>query len=417
MRFVQNITHGKLFFAASYLAVLAIFCSHFLLSLSLIFLALLSIFRYKPSARRMVLNRSFISSCKGVLKWPYLGLLIIFIIHIISGSNSNNMGEYLRQVQVKLPYLLLPVIFLNHHRFTLPQYYKFYFFFIMIACLMTGGVLINYVLNYEELNMLISRGGAIPTPLNHTKFSVLLATALNAGIIFLMQKWKFFHKRNRTGLILAVVFLFGGLHVLAVRSGLVCFYISFVLVSLMYLLKTRKYLAIIGLVATSFLFPIVAYNTIPSFSKKVGYMRYDYQMWQKNGGQGYNDSERLRSYIIGTELISEHPVFGVGIGDIHDDVNQRYADKFKEGNPRQPHNQFLFIATAFGLLGLLFYLLAYFIPFFWNHAYRDPLLLSFFIILTCFCMIEKPLERSSFIVLHCLLVLFSLRTETVGERS
>lgn len=410
MQILRNVTHGRLFVFISYMLVIAIYCSHFLLSVSLILLALLSILRCQSTPTRLVMNRDFGKAVLGVFKWPFLAFILIYIIHLISWFNSDNTGEYLRHLQVKLPYLALPIIFLNHPVFSRRQYHNFYCFYILVSCVMLGGVLINYVMHFESLTLLISQGGAIPTPLNHTKFSVLLVIALNAGIILAVRNHSEQNKSFKMGLWLAIIFLFIGLHVLAVRSGLACFYISFLVLSVGYLLKRRKYLLIIGMVGCCLLLPYIAYHTIPSFYKKVGYTIYDYSMWKENGGQGYNDSERLRSYEIGVDMVGSNPIFGVGIGDIHDAVKHRYQEKHESGNPRQPHNQFLFSAAAFGMVGLILYVLLYLFPFIWKGAYRDPLLLSFFLILTAFCMIEKPLERSSFIVLHCFLVLYSLRS-------
>ena len=407
---MQNITHGRLFVAASYLMIVSIFCSHFLLSVSLILFALLALFRYKSTPNYLIRNRHFLSASLGIFKWPFLAFGLIYLIHILSGVNSENISEYMRHLQVKLPYLVLPIVFLNHQT---PKrgYHNFYYFFILTSCVMLGGVLIHYILNFEEYTVLIGKGAAIPTPLNHTKFSILLVIALNAAIILARTHWKIYTKRFQIFLGLAIVFLFLGLHVLAVRSGLASFYFSFVVLAIGYSLKRGKYLLLLGMIVACMLLPYAAYHTIPSFKKKVAYTVYDYKMWKENGGQGYNDAERLRSYAIGLELCKKSPLLGVGIGDIHDDVKRLYQQKYTKGNPRQPHNQFLFAATAFGVLGLIIYLGAYFIPFFWNGAYKDPLLLSFFLVLTAFCMIEKPLERSSFIALHCFLVLYSLRTK------
>lgn len=405
MRLLQNITHGRLFIGTCYLAIVSLFFSHFLLSLSLIFFVLLTIVRYSSSGKRTRLNTGFGHATKGILKNPYFAFALIFILHLISGMNSENIPEYLRQIQVKAPYLILPIVFLNHHGFTKRQYHRIYHFLILVGCLMTAGVIIHYFIHFEELTLLIGKGGALPTPIHHTKFSVLIAIALNAAII-LRIKYRDLHSAiEKKWLTTAILFLLIAIHVLAVRSGLVCFYLGFFIMGIGYLALQRKYIALLALVISSILLPIAAYYTVPSFYKKVGYTLYDLKMYKEGGGQGYNDSERIRSYEVGISLLKRNSIFGVGIGDMEDEVKRVYKEKYDIGNPRQPHNQFLFAAAAFGHLGLLIYVVAYFLTFFWRKAYRDPLLISFFIILIAFCMIEKPLERSSFIVLHCLLVL------------
>lgn len=410
----MNLTHGKLFMGASYLAIAAIFFSHFLLSVSIVAMFILAVIRFNANKAAFSINTHFATSSQGILKWPYLAIALIFVLYVISGLNSSNIGEYLRHVQVKFPYLILPLAFLNHHTFSRKQYHSFYYVFIMISCIAMAGVLGNYIMDYDAIHTQISKGGAIPTPLNHTKFSVLVAIALNAAIILRVTASDMLSQLAMMSLNVAIIFLGIGLHILAVRSGLFCFYISFFIIALGYLIQQRRFLLIVGLVACSMLIPFIAYHTVPSFNKKVGYTVYDYTMLKKSGGQGYNDSERVRSFHVGMDLFKHHPWFGVGIGDVAEAVNQRYAEIYKEGKAREPHNQFLFAATAFGHVGLLGYVICYFLPFLYKKSWRDPLLLSFFIMLTCFCMIEKPLERSSFIVLHCLLVLYSIRSKSTA---
>lgn len=412
----SHITHGRLFECAGYLLLFALFFSHFLLSLSLIIMGILSIWRYDAASTRLRLNRSFWRASSGIWTIPILGFILIFLLNVLSIYNTEDLGSYMDNLRVKLPYLALPIIFLNH---TISQklYFRFYSFFFWISCLFMAGVMLHYALDYTAITESIRKGQAIPTPINHTKFSILIAIALNAQIILWLQK----RSERRLGANwiqgLLMLFLFVSLHVLAVRSGIICFYAAFIITTLIYLVRQRSYYAIIGLGCLVAIGPYLGYTYVPSLQNKVNYTVYDLDMYRQGKGNFYSDSERIKSFVVGSEVWKQNPILGVGIGDVKAECVAIYNQKYQKSKRLVPHNQYLYTGVAFGILGFLIFIGSYGLPLFWNRGYQDPLLLSFFIILSLFCLVERPIERSNFIALHCFFVLCAIRCTAQSDQS
>ena len=138
------------------------------------------------------------------------------------------------------------------------------------------------------------------------------------------------------------------------------------------------------------------YKTVPSLKSKIDYTIYSlkiYSSGHEDVGM-YSDSRRLISYEAAINIIKGHPVLGVGIGDVQDEMKAFYASNHPEmeGIYVHPHNQYLFTATAIGILGAIFL-------FFFNIALiikhfnqRNWLLVAFNLILITSFLVEDTLE-------------------------
>ena len=91
---------------------------------------------------------------------------------------------------------------------------------------------------------------------------------------------------------------------------------------------------------------------------------WEYTKFKKGENpSGHSISMRLEFWKTGVYIFNEHPLFGVGTGDIQDSYNHMYEktnSKLETVWRLRCHNQYLAITVAFGLFGLtvfLFYLL------------------------------------------------------------
>lgn len=68
---------------------------------------------------------------------------------------------------------------------------------------------------------------------------------------------------------------------------------------------------------------------------------------------------------MGMEIGNEHPIVGVGAGNLRQEVKARYAAQYPEMEQiRMPHNQLISVYAGTGLVGLSVFLFAFFYPFF-----------------------------------------------------
>jgi len=150
-------------------------------------------------------------------------------------------------------------------------------------------------------------------------------------------------------LLTAILFL--AIHILSVKTGIICLYAALLILTLKHIYTTSKVKLGIAVLAGLILLPVVAYKTVPSFNRKVHYTMYDLQMYGEGQGGNYGDSGRITSLEVAFDIFKKSPVFGVGAGNLKDIVAYEFATNHPQyAKPLMPHNQFLFVLAGSGLL-------------------------------------------------------------------
>ena len=140
--------------------------------------------------------------------------------------------------------------------------------------------------------------------------------AVFTGVFLLMETGKSFKKAHKALLLILAISQLVYLHVLAVRTGLICFYVG-VFISLIWLVsqhKRKSYLLIFF-----FLLPITFYFILPTFRNKIHYLKYDLSFVRQHVYQPGSSDDRFASIKAGWILVKQSPVVGVGFGDIKND--------------------------------------------------------------------------------------------------
>ena len=79
----------------------------------------------------------------------------------------------------------------------------------------------------------------------------------------------------------------------------------------------------------------------------------------------YGDISRLMSYNLATDLIKQHPLTGVGTGDMLSAMDSSYARRYPQVPPAArllPHNQFLLVGLGCGIPAMLLFAFWVFMP-------------------------------------------------------
>ncbi len=132
---------------------------------------------------------------------------------------------------------------------------------------------------------------------------------------------------------------------------------------------------------------------------------------------GYSPNEKsvVQRYLYldaGWKIFREHPLFGVGNGDVnaafktfYESCNSPLKDKWR----RRAHNQFLTFLISFGIPGLIICLVSLVAPLFLAHRQRSFLAAGFLILMMLSMLNEDTLETSvgaSFMAFFYALFLF-----------
>lgn len=113
---------------------------------------------------------------------------------------------------------------------------------------------------------------------------------------------------------------------------------------------------------------------------------------------GHTLTMRLEFWKTAVYIIQQHPVFGVGTGDIQDSFNEAYIETHTKLNKSwwlRCHNQYLAITVAFGFVGLLFFLFYLCYPAIALRKQLHPLYWAFFFIALLSFLTEDTLETQS----------------------
>ncbi len=142
---------------------------------------------------------------------------------------------------------------------------------------------------------------------------------------------------------------------------------------------------------------IANYNYIenPGFKTRIMKVMIAYRNYKRSGdANGSSVFQRVEYIKASLGIIKGNPVFGVGTGII-----KPFADYYEETNSKlrpeyrlRSHNQYLAIAVAFGIVGLLWFLFSMFYPLYADKRNRNYLYMVFLFIIMLSMFTDDTLE-------------------------
>ena len=360
-----------------------------------------------------VINRQLPQLWQQFISHPALLLITgIFLVYALSGLYSENTTYLFRRLRSSLPLLLLPFAILSLPKFSKQAYYSLLYLFFLLTLGTCIAVAFNYWADYANINALYKKGQVMPTPMRHIRFSLTVALAIAAGFYLAAKRFQWKHTAERYLFIGGGIFMITFLHLLAVRSGLLALYLmaGYAIARLIFLRRQFILGAAILLVSAGAIY--LAFQSIPTLQNKVNYTHYTLHLLFNGGDvQELSDSQRLGSIRAGLSIAEGNPLIGEGLGDIKDAVEAYYTAQMPGLSGRQllPHNQYIFVLAATGLLGLLYFIMATLYTLVYKRGYRDPFWAAFHLIMLSSFMVEHTLETQFGLTLYLLFVLMGIR--------
>lgn len=246
---------------------------------------------------------------------------MILLPVIVSGFWSDDTTLWWNSVSVKLP-LITMMLGLSAVLITVKRWRQLSYLYIIVitaGCTWSFG---QYIGNTIAIEAAYLKAKVLPTlaDADYIRFSWMVVIAILLGIKSLETET---NKPIRTVLVILLVLLILYLHLLASKTGLLCLYAG-ILIYLTYILfiekKWKKGLAIIAVFSV---IALLAYNTMPTLRNRVQYVVYDFSNYSRgNLLPGYNDAARWLSVRAGYSITQQHPLTGVGFGDMLTEVNR-----------------------------------------------------------------------------------------------
>ncbi|MFM7006900.1 MAG: O-antigen ligase family protein [Flavobacteriales bacterium] len=137
-----------------------------------------------------------------------------------------------------------------------------------------------------------------------------------------------------------------------------------------------------------------------------------YQLHHSNNPNDHSLLERIEYWRNATSLLSDHWLLGVGVGDLKDQMQQRYEERASQLRPDRrlrPHNYYLTTWLNLGILGLVLFLLlvGLFIKQQLRYGQLQGLLIG--ISLACTLFIEDGLETQMGLTIFAFFMAFYSR--------
>lgn len=342
---------------------------------------------------------------------------VIYLLLFISGFWSSDTDQWLNLLKTNVPYLVVPfALSLNS------DYLYFHRRMILRHFIWAGLTLTIYLLTYlllqpENILSSIRQGGSFPVPVHHVRTSLFLAIAALLG----WNEWadQPVNSRDFGMYSVIIIVLIMGLHILAVRTGLLLFYGGTIL---LFLLDRRLWgrKIFIGISAMSGL-AILSFLLIPTVGEKWNYLWEDIQNYGGTSWWYYSDAVRWRSNLMGWQIISTAPWWGVGMGDVLYEMELRFYESDQLRIRQYPHNQWITVMTGCGLIGLLFLNLALGGLFMKIKKLHKPIFMVLFVVFIGSCLVENTLFTSlgciAFTVLFGLVIdIDAPQSESVFDR-
>src|SRR5688572_16745767 len=355
---LQNEWRGPIIFSLLITMLVSVFFSRALLSVSMICFVAYSFFHtgYKEQIR------NFFAS---PLLW---GMSLLFLLPLVSGLWSEDKTAWMGIMRIKLPLFMLPLAFAASFGLPARAWEWIAFIFIGLVCAGAGWSLYNYLMDINEMNEGYLRAKSIITPLDndHVRFSWLVTVAI------LLAGWLWISGKKYSGFSIAVfTVVIAGLiiflHILAARTGLFSFYLAVGMVLLWLLVKKKKILQGILIIVVLVCLPLTAYFILPTFHNRVQYILYDIDHLTSSGYlPGSNDGVRMISMKAGWEILNQHPIAGVGFGDVYHVTQSWYSIHYsamQETDRIYPSSEWMIYGAGCGWLGLLMFTGVMLIPF------------------------------------------------------
>jgi len=233
---------------------------------------------------------------------------------------------------------------------------KYYIYSFLVAIAITE--VVSYLIWFEFIPPFKNATVSNPTPfMSHISYNPILAFAIYLVLheIFFNIKLKkieiFFYSFFSISMSINM-FITGG------RAGQVMFFAVLAILTFQYFGKQKFKAIVVILIVSSTIF-LTAYQTSNMFLVRVNNAISDIQNYesQKNTSLGHRISFAINSW----EVITNHPILGVGTGDFpleYKKVNIKNTPELPNGT--NPHNMYILILMQLGVVGLISFLLIFY---------------------------------------------------------
>jgi O-antigen ligase len=335
-------------------------------------------------------------------KLSFASLYLIYLIGLLYTTNFNGLEGGLFDVQVKLSIVVFPLIFSTLPPGTLKKISRTSLSRFYLAGCLTAMMICFVLALIKHLNTGSKHEfyyTFISIFLHPSYFSMYLNLAIVITLYYIFLDKSKSLKINSALLILFLLALVIFNILLSSKAGFIGMILIFSLFLIYMVFWKKMFLisTIFGVAAfiTIYFFSIILpYNTMRMNTVKVVVKAEP----PTEPTEGESSMERLIVWQSGWEIIKKNFVFGIGTGDVRNELVKKYREKgytYAMDLRLNAHSQFIETFIALGLFGLIVLLLNIFIPMFFAFKNQDHIYFFFLILIAFNFLFESMLQTQA----------------------
>lgn len=334
---------------------------------------------------------------------PILALPLFYLLHLVGMSYSSNIDYGLFDLEIKFSMLIIPIILLlriNVHKGSEKQY----FLFLISGCTISMFVNISqaiaaYLIDGNSSHFFY----AALSPDIHPSY---LAFYIGIGLLAILNYRNTLLSLNKNTSLLILIPIFIALTtylmMLSSKAGIISFALALAVYASIRLAQKMKLRNAVVLGIGIFTLPFFLIQFIPSVNMRFLEMRKALSFTSESSIDSQSGTiARLAIIKSGWNMSVENLPFGVGTGDIKDEITRFYLSKGSKTistHYLNAHNQFAQSTIALGIPGLIFILLLYILGFQMAYRKRSLLFASLLILMLIQMLFESMLEQQAGVI-------------------
>ncbi len=354
------------------------------------------------------------------------GIIIFYLYQIISVFLSENIQEGLSILILRLPLLILPLSFC-FIEFDKKIWNKILLFYALATTLAS---IVGFVFGLYRTMVENDTGNLYNDNISNIIGRQAVYFALNVGIAIMalvvqLKENPPVIQKHRWLIHVGIVWLLFIVCMLASRTAMFGILLILGLYILNTKIKERKFIEIALLFFSLIIGSIIICKIFPKILNRFkGTTEMNYQFDNKNVENHFNEeydeskwngtSTRAAIWKCAFEIWEKEPILGTGIGDRNNELMKKYEEKqflYGLNTEKNTHNQYLEVLLSMGILGLMVFVIVFFIyPLKIILKQKQTFALGVFVLLGICFITENMLDRYQGLVFIPFILLLSSKS-------
>ncbi len=355
------------------------------------------------SIGQAVLLLNWIAEAQFATKWQsiknnyyLLSFLAIFAIHILGLLYTTNYEYAIKDIKIKLPLLIFPIILASIKPLTWTEL-KTILYCLIASVFASSLYSLSIYITIDNENVDTLRN--ISPIISHIRLSLIICVSFFAIVYLIYKSDKKITSLVNIILMLVAAWFFVFIGILGARAGYLAILVCTAVLFMYQIVAAKKWNYVFILVIATVFLPLLMYKFVPSVSQRINEARNEVNHYKAGGNpSGHSITQRFEYWKIAKHIFVNNPFIGVGTGDIDDEFKLYYASHdtpMKKEFQFRAHNQYFTILSTFGMIGFVLFIAAFLVPYF-KGIERYSFLPSMFIIITMLSMLtEDTLETQA----------------------